>query len=169
MITGFLAICVGLLFGAREERPPLELTCGYAETISALVDAFDTADSVNTLDTHASHALDSGGVTMRGIFQHPLAEGQARLSYDIVIPALGDGDRAALLFSAGLRDGVDFSDEERAPDGVLCGVEVDGFRLQVRSRAERVDTDVQRLEREYQAENEAYEHEIADILRTSPA
>ena len=107
----------------------MELTCGYAETISALVDEFDSADSVNTLDTHASHALDSGGVTMRGIFQHPLAEGKARLSYDVAIPTLGDDDRAVMLFSAGLRDGVDFSDAERAPDGVLCGVEVDGFRL----------------------------------------
>lgn len=104
----------------------MELTCGYADTIASLVDRFDDAASANSLDTHASPALTSGGVTMPGIFQHPLDDGQARLSYEVAVPTLGDGDRAVFTFSAGLRDGVDFADEDRAPDGVLCGVEVDG-------------------------------------------
>lgn len=138
MTTGFLALCVGLLFGAREERPHLELTCGYADTILDLVDEFDAADSANTLDTRASQAFTCGGVTMPGIFQHPRDDGQARLSYDVSIPPLGDGDRAVFLFSAGLRDGVDFSDDERAADGVLCGVEVDhGLLLEFTVRDSR--------------------------------
>ena len=129
MATGFLAICVGLLFSAREERSHLEVTCGYAETILDLVDEFERAESANTLDTHASQALSSGGVLRPGIFQHPLAEGEARLTYEVAIPDLAEGDRAALSFSAGLRDGVDYDDDERAPDGVLCGIEADGSRL----------------------------------------
>lgn len=45
-------------------------------------------------------------------------------------------------------------------------VEADGFRLQVRSRAERVDLDVARLEKEYDAENQQYDNEIADITQS---
>ncbi|GIX06760.1 MAG: hypothetical protein KatS3mg115_1163 [Candidatus Poribacteria bacterium] len=81
------------------------------------------------LETTASDRQVSGGVALPGIFHHPQGEDWARLSYEVELSPLSEGERVVLLFAVGIRDGARLDDPAAPFDGVTCAVEVNGRRL----------------------------------------
>lgn len=111
-----------------ETPPALEWRAGYAETLLDFVEAFPSARATNAFETSASTSS-SRGVSMPAIFQHPLSEGEARLTYEVTLPSLKEKERLVLAFAVGMRDGVVLNDPNAPADGVLCGVSVGRHRV----------------------------------------
>lgn len=74
-------------------------------------------------------AQTTGGVTQRGIFQHPLSEGEAALPIQVRLPHCPAGARLLLVTDIGLRDGAGIEDQRARFNGVGFAVDVGGERL----------------------------------------
>ncbi|MFQ6039776.1 MAG: hypothetical protein ACE5PV_02875 [Candidatus Poribacteria bacterium] len=117
-----------------EEKSPcphrdVPLAVGVIDEIFDFVQKFDGSSVSNALQASASVSDTSGGISKPAIFEHPMNEGDARIEYTVPLPKIAANERLILCFNIGLRDGVNFSDSERMPDGVLFAVELNGERL----------------------------------------
>ncbi|HIE26451.1 TPA: hypothetical protein EYP66_04125, partial [Candidatus Poribacteria bacterium] len=106
---------------------PLEL--GVIDEFFDFVQKFDSSSVSNALQASASISDTCGGVSKPAIFEHPMNEGDARIEYTVPLPKVAENERLILCFNIGLRDGVNFSDSERMPNGVLFALDINGERL----------------------------------------
>jgi hypothetical protein len=106
----------------------MPLGLGVIDELYNFVATFGQAQISNAESTSASTQDYAGGVSKPALFEHPRAEGEARIEYTLALPQLKSSERLILHFSIGLRDGVDFDTPQTKPDGVQFAVEVSGER-----------------------------------------
>jgi hypothetical protein len=114
---------------SEEEIEEERIELGVIDEIFDFVQEFNSSSVSNALQTSASIRDTSGGVSKPAIFEHPLNEGNARIEYATQLPKISENERLILCFNIGLRDGVNFNDSERMPNGVLFALELNGERL----------------------------------------
>jgi hypothetical protein len=128
MMTTLVSSLISFGCAAPDSPPTLEVRAGYADTVFDFVYAFSDGIAANALETSVSTSQ-SGGEAMQAIFQHPLNDGDARLTFDVALSTVGDDERLTLAFAIGLRDGVVLDDPATPVDGVLCGVNIGRHRV----------------------------------------
>ncbi|MBM3239503.1 hypothetical protein FJZ31_24685 [Candidatus Poribacteria bacterium] len=114
---------------SEEEIEEKCLELGVIDEIFDFVHQFDSSSVSNALQASASSRDISGGISKPAIFEHPLNEGNARIEYVAQLPKISQNERLILCFNIGLRDGVNFNDSARMPNGVLFALELNGERL----------------------------------------
>ena len=113
----------------EEEIEQKSLELGVIDEIFDFVQQFDSGSVSNALQASASLSDHSGGVSKPAIFEHPLNEGDARIEYNVKLPKIAKNERLIICFNIGLRDGINFDNSERMPNGVLFVLESNGQRL----------------------------------------
>ena len=104
------------------------LSFGVIDEVYNFVSEFQHIESDDSEQTSASTQDSAGGVKKAALFEHPPAEGYARIQYEVVLPQVEPNENLILHFSIGLRDGVDFELPHTKPDGVQFAVEISGER-----------------------------------------
>ncbi len=110
----------------EEPKPPLSF--GVIDEVYNFVNEFQHGRSSDPEQTSASTQDSAGGVEKAAIFEHPPAEGYARVQYEVALPRVKSNENLILYFSIGLRDGVDFELAHTRPDGVRFAVEISDER-----------------------------------------
>ena len=103
---------------------PLEV--GVIDELYNFVNEFPNSRVTNVDQASASTQDSAAGVKKAAIFEHPRAEGNARIEYELILPELASDEQLILHFSIGLRDGVDFDSPMTKPDGVRFAIEISG-------------------------------------------
>ena len=101
---------------------PLEV--GVIDELYNFVNEFPNSQVTNVEQASVSTQDSAAGVKKAAIFEHPRAEGNARIEYELILPELADDEQLILHFSIGLRDGVDFDYPLTKPDGVRFAIEI---------------------------------------------
>jgi len=100
---------------------------GFVHVAKDFVADFKPSFAVNSLNASANSEERCGHPPMPGIFLHPQNADDSVVTYRAVqVPPAGDEWRPFLLFHIGLRDGIPWDDEVRAPNGVRFSVRVGG-------------------------------------------
>ena len=110
------------------EDTEVPLTFGVIGEIYNFVGEFQHSQSSDAEKTSASTQDSSGGVAKAALFEHPPAEGYARIQYEVTLPQMDANENLILHFSIGLRDGVDFELPHTKPDGVQFAIEISNQR-----------------------------------------
>lgn len=90
--------------------------------------SFDRATVNNAMQATAEGNARSGVFQGRALFEHPLAEGEASISYQVLLPQVPSGATLAFASYVGLRSGAPFNDQERPFDGVAFSLLVNAER-----------------------------------------
>ena len=111
-----------------EAEPDVEipLQIGVLDEIYNFVNEFPKCQVSNVEQAGESIQDSAGGVTKAAIFEHPRAEGNAMIEYELKVPDLAPDEQLILHFSIGLRDGVDFENPLTKPDGVRFAIGISG-------------------------------------------
>ena len=110
------------------EDAEVPLSFGVIDEVYNFVNEFRHSQSSHTEQTSASTQDSAGGVKKAALFEHPPAEGYARIQYEVTLPQVESNENLILHFSIGLRDGVDFELPHTKPDGVQFAVEISDER-----------------------------------------
>ena len=110
-----------------EEAKP-SLSFGVIDEVYNFVNEFQHSQSSDAEQTSASTQDSAGGVEKAALFEHPPAEGYARIQYEVTLPPVESNENLILHFSIGLRDGVDFELSHTKPDGVRFAIEISDER-----------------------------------------
>ncbi|MCH8289716.1 hypothetical protein IH992_01245 [Candidatus Poribacteria bacterium] len=113
---------------SEEEAIEILPKLGVIDEVHNFVEAFNQSQISNAESASASSQDSSGGVKKSAIFEHPRAEGDARIEYELTLPQLESNEKLILHFSIGLRDGIDFDYPLTKPDGVQFAIEILGER-----------------------------------------
>lgn len=113
---------------SEEEAIEILPKLGVIDEVHNFVEAFNQSQISNAESVSASSQDSSGGVKKPAIFEHPHAEGDARIEYELTLPQLESNEKLILHFSIGLRDGIDFDYPLTKPDGVQFAIEILGER-----------------------------------------
>ena len=105
---------------------PIEI--GAVNELFNFVKEFPNSQATNVEQASASVQDSASGVKKAAIFEHPRAEGYARIEYDLMLPDVAVDEHLILHFSIGIRDGVDFDDSQAKFDGVRFAIEISGER-----------------------------------------
>ncbi len=100
------------------------LTFGVIDEMYNFINEFQHSQSSHPERTSASTQDSVGGVNKAALFEHPPAEGYARIQYEVTLPQVESNENLILHFSIGLRDGVDFELPHTKPDGVQFAIEI---------------------------------------------
>ena len=104
------------------------LSFGVIEEVYNFINEFQDSQASHTEQTSASIQDSAGGVKKAALFEHPPAEGYARIQYEVTLPQVESNENLILYFSIGLRDGVDFELPHTKPDGVQFAIEISDKR-----------------------------------------
>ncbi|MBI1928702.1 hypothetical protein HYR99_31215, partial [Candidatus Poribacteria bacterium] len=109
-----------------EPSAPVEMPLGLGviEEVYNFVNEFHTSRTSNVEAASANAQDSAGGVKKAALFEHPRAEGDSRIEYELKLPQVDANESLALHFSIGLRDGVDFDYPLTKPDGVRFAIEI---------------------------------------------
>ncbi len=110
------------------EDAEIPLSFGGIDEVYNFVNEFQHSQSSNAEQTSASTQDSAGGEKKAAIFEHPRADGDARIEYEVTLPQVESNESLILHFSIGLRDGVDFELPHTEPDGVQFAIEISGER-----------------------------------------
>ena len=124
------------------EDAKVPLSFGVIDEVYNFVNEFQGSQLSHAEQTSASTQDSVGGVKKAALFEHPPAEGYARIQYEVTLPEVESNENLILHFSIGLRDGVDFELPHTKPDGVQFAIEISDER-----RFEGVSEDCQWEER----------------------
>ncbi len=102
----------------------MPLGLGVIEEAYNFVNAFHNSRTSNVEAASANAQDSAGGVKKAALFEHPRAEGDSRIEYELKLPQVDANESLALHFSIGLRDGVDFDYPLTKPDGVRFAIEI---------------------------------------------
>lgn len=111
-----------------EAEPMVEMPVeiGVLDEIYNFVNEFPNS-RVSNVEQAAVNTEDcAGGVKKAAIFEHPRADGNARIEYELRLPDSAPNEQLMLHFSIGLRDGVNFDNPAAKPDGVRFTIEISG-------------------------------------------
>ena len=111
-------------FVETETRFLMPLEVGVIDELYNFVNEYPNSQVTNVDQASVSTQDSAGGVKKAAIFEHPRAEGYARIEYELILPELADDEQLILHFSIGLRDGVDFDYLLTKPDGVRFAIEI---------------------------------------------
>ena len=111
-----------------EEVVEMALGLGVIDEVYNFVSEFRTSQISNVEEASAGTQDSAGGVKKAALFEHPRAEGEARIEYELTLPQLASNEKLFLHFSIGLRDGIDFDYPLTKPDGVRFAIEISGER-----------------------------------------
>lgn len=101
------------------------------------VDRAQSAEYGNAVAHSASSRETAGRIDLPGIFLHPDGRGDAIARFrDVPVPDSADGARPFLFFHTGIRDGVEWDDPARRPNGVRFSVWIDGVARHEETLAE---------------------------------
>ena len=104
------------------------LSFGVIDEVYNFVKQFQHSQSSDVEKISASNQDSAGGVEKAALFEHPPAEGYARIQYEVPLPQVESNENLILHFSIGLRDGVDFELPHTKPDGVQFAIEISDER-----------------------------------------
>ena len=104
------------------------LSFGVIDEVYNFVNEFQHSQLSHAEQTSANAQDSVGGVKKAALFEHPPAEGYARVQYEVTLPQVESNENLILHFSIGLRDGVDFELSHAKPDGVQFAIEVSDER-----------------------------------------
>ena len=112
----------------RIDEAKAPLSFGVIDEVYNFVNEFQNSQSSPAEQTPASTQDSAGGVKKAALFEHPPAEGYARIQYEVTLPKVESNENLILHFSIGLRDGVDFELPHTKPDGVQFAIEISDER-----------------------------------------
>lgn len=110
------------------EEAEAPLSFGIIDEVYNFVNEFQHSQSSHPEETSANTQDSAGGIKKAVLFEHPPAEGYARLQYEVALPQVESNENLILHFSIGLRDGVDFELPHTKPDGVRFAIEISAER-----------------------------------------
>ena len=110
------------------ENPKPPLSFGVIDEVYNFVDQFQHSQSGDAEQISANAQDSAGGVKKAALFEHPPAEGDARIQYEVLLPEVEPNENLILHFSIGLRDGVDFELPHTKPDEVRFAIEISDER-----------------------------------------
>ena len=114
--------------GDNIEEAKAPLSFGVIDEVYNFVNEFQSSQSSHAEQTSASTQDSAGGIEKAALFEHPPAEGYARIQYEVTLPQVKSDENLILHFSIGLRDGVDFELPHTKPDGVRFAIEISDER-----------------------------------------
>ncbi len=115
------------------EDAKVPVSFGVIDEVYNFVNEFQGSQVSHPEQTSANAHDSAGGVKKPALFEHPPAQGYARIRYEVDLPKIESNENLILHFSIGLRDGIDFDLPHTQPDGVRFVIEISD-----ESRFERV-------------------------------
>ena len=100
------------------------LSFGVIDEVYNFVNEFQHIRSDAAEQISASTEDSAGGVKKAALFEHPPAEGYARIQYEVALPQVESNENLILHFSIGLRDGADVELPHTRSDGVQFAIEI---------------------------------------------
>ena len=106
----------------------IPIIVGAVNELFNFVKEFPASQVTNVEQASASDQDSASGVKKPAVFEHPRAEGYARIEYNLTLPDLTVDEHLILHFSIGIRDGVVFDNPLAKFDGVRFAIEILGER-----------------------------------------
>jgi hypothetical protein len=110
-------VAVGWLVLSGSAQPVVQV-------VGDLIESFPSAQTNDCLECGPRPFASADGQKLPGLFEHPASPAKpARITYELLLPALTSGERLLFAFELALSDGIKL---DRGVDGVRFIVEADG-------------------------------------------